>query len=77
MQNVFILAIYTRLLTDDEKARTELPEGVDADKVPITQSAIFESQEALDEFLVDPELSALDIKVLSQFKVNDLGHIVG
>ena len=77
MEDVFILAIYNRLLTEDEKAQTELPQDVDPDTVPVTQSAIFESEQALDEFLIDPELSSLNIKLLSQFKVNALGHIVG
>lgn len=77
MEDVFILAIYNRLLTEDEKAQTKLPQDVDPDTVPVTQSAIFESEQALDEFLIDPELSSLNIKLLSQFKVNALGHIVG
>ena len=77
MEDVFILAIYNRLLTEDEKAQTELPQDVDPDTVPVTQSAIFESGQALDEFLIDPELSSLNIKLLSQFKVNALGYIVG
>lgn len=77
MEDVFILTIYNRLLTEDEKAQTELPQDVDPDTVPVTQSAIFESSQALDEFLIDPELSSLNIKLLSQFKVNALGHIVG
>jgi len=77
MQNIFVLAIYNRLLTDDEKEQTELPEGVDPDTIPVTQSAIFESQQALDEFLIDPELDTLNIQLLSQFNVNEQGHIVG
>lgn len=77
MQNIFVLAIYNRLLTDDEKEQTELPEGVDPDTIPVTQSAIFESHQALDEFLIDPELDTLNIQLLSQFNVNEQGHIVG
>lgn len=77
LQNTFILAIYNRLLTEDEKAQTELPDTVDPDELRVTQSAVFENQSALDEFLIDPELSALNIDLLTQFKINDLGHIIG
>lgn len=76
-ENEFILAIYTRLLTDEEKEQIDLPEDVNPNKVPLTQSDIFQNMQDLDEFLMNPDMADLDIKLLSKYTINDEGHIVG
>lgn len=76
-ENEFILAIYTRLLTDEEKEQIDLPADVNPNKVPLTQSDIFESVQDLDEFLMNPDMADLDIKLLSKYTINNEGHIVG
>lgn len=76
-ENEFILAIYTRLLTDEEKEQIDLPADVNPNKVPLTQSDIFEDVQALDEFLMNPDMADLNIKLLSKYTINNEGHIIG